>query len=867
MSDPASPFDAAAERERSIALAKLGIFDTPPDAEFDDIARLAAMVLDVESTAVTLLDDNRQWFKARHGIPFAETPREISFCIHAAAASEVLIVPDASKDERFSANPLVTCEGGIRFYAGFPLILASGHCAGTLCAFDPSPRFGLTEDQRALLIDLAKIATRLLESHAERRMGQIAARVVQTTADAVLCVNDEGLVTFWSRGAETMFGYGADVMLGRSFRKIVPQPPGDDGSGASVLSVFEALAGSTVELGAVGADGEEFPVELSLTRWRDGKPAGDFAAIVRDVSQRRQMERERRHEREFLDAIITNLPAMLFVKDAVTREYLLVNRAGENLIGLTADEIVGHTDKELFPEYGDGYERRDTEAFSAATPRSFESIFVRDDGTAVHLRTRRIVVDGPTRSRQYILGMSEDMTQVRKAEAEVMRLAHFDTVTGLLNRGNFMDRLERLIEAGVPIVLLGIDLDRFKTVNDQFGHLLGDEVLAQVGDRLRALVEPSDIVARVGGDEFAVILMTKNPELRAGSVAQAVVASLAQPFVTDRATAYIGGSVGMALAPDDATTLRELRHCVDLALYRAKAEGRGTVCTFSRDMDAQARDRQALEADLRAAMSANEIYLVYQPILAAENGQITSVEALARWAHPTRGQIGPDVFIPLAEECGFITQLGEQLLHRACTDALGWPSHIRVAVNLSPLQIQAGRLSATIREVLDQTGLPADRLQLEVTEGLVIRDVERTFIELERLRALGIQILMDDFGVGYSSLSYFERFRFDKVKIDKSFVSNLSPSQSSKAIIKAVIGLGRDLGMGIVAEGVETREQMEELVRLGCTHFQGFLFSEPLGASMIAGFSQTFPKAVGRSNAARRVRQSARYRLAHAASN
>ncbi|UAK25477.1 putative bifunctional diguanylate cyclase/phosphodiesterase [Sphingomonas nostoxanthinifaciens] len=365
-------------------------------------------------------------------------------------------------------------------------------------------------------------------------------------------------------------------------------------------------------------------------------------------------------------------------------------------------------------------------------------------------------------------------------------------------------------------------------MNDQFGHLIGDEVLNQVAERLRSLVEPGDIVARVGGDEFAIILIGEAASKRARSLAQKVTERLGEPFPAGQVVAYCGATVGIVLAPDDATTTSELRQCADLALYRAKERGRGSICCFDPRMDEASRDRRTLEGDLRTAVANGDVKLVYQPILSALTGEITSVEALARWSHPKKGPIPPDIFIPLAEECGLIGTLGEALLRLACSDAVWWPSSVRVAVNLSPLQFQAGDLSATVRSVLQDTGLAAERLQLEVTEGLVIRDVDRTFAELERLRALGIQILMDDFGVGYSSLSYFQRFPFDKVKIDKSFVDHITTSRASRAIVQAVVGLGEQLGMGIVAEGVETEEQMHALVAAGCTHLQGYLFSKPL---------------------------------------
>lgn len=821
-------------------MTNLRILDTPQEEDFDGLTRLAAAAAGTLSAAVSLVDEKRQWFKARHNLPFSETPRELSFCAHALTTSQVLIVPDAALDVRFSDNPLVTCDGGIRFYAGFPLVLSSGHCVGALCVIDPAPRVGLTDVEHRLLTDLAKIATALIETWHFRRMGQIAARVVDTTSDAVLCVNDAGELTFWSRAAEKMFGRTAEVAIGQTLDIIMPPALAarhHHGFSRAVAGDRTTLVGETIELSAVRADGAEFPIELSLSRWGEPGREGGFAAIIRDISSRKRIEGERRHAVEFLDTIIASLPTMLFVKDSATREYLLVNRAGERLIGRPSNQIVGRTDVELFPDHGISYERRDSEALSAASTRSYESIFTRDDGTAVQIRTNRIVIDGPDRPRQYILGLSEDVTEVRKAEAEVLRLAHFDTLTGLLNRGSYVDRLHRLVAAGTPIALLSIDLDRFKSVNDQFGHLLGDAVLAQVGDRLRAVMGPSDLVARTGGDEFALIAIGRAPGERADMLAAAIVAELSRPFVTERGTVHLGANVGVAVSPRDASSTDELRQCVDLALYRAKEGGRGTFCCFSPEMDAQARDRQTLEGDLRTAIAEGGINLLYQPVVSAESGQVSSVEALARWTHPTRGPVRPDVFISLAEECGLISELGEQLLRRACTDALSWASHIRVAVNLSPLQFQGGGLFETVRAVLAETGLPAQRLQLEVTEGLVIRDVDRTFVELQRLRSLGIQILMDDFGVGYSSLSYFERFTFDKVKIDRAFVDGIARSRASTAIIKAVVGLGQELGMGIVAEGVETEAQMQVLVGLGCTHLQGFLLSQPLHASAISGFS------------------------------
>ncbi len=439
-----------------------------------------------------------------------------------------------------------------------------------------------------------------------------------------------------------------------------------------------------------------------------------------------------------------------------------------------------------------------------------------------------------------------DQRERLRTEAKIRKLAFNDSLTGLLNRASYVDRLRHYMDEGISLALLSIDLDRFKAVNDQFGHVAGDEVLKQVGARLRSIVGENGLTARVGGDEFAVVLIGEEAQADAVAIAQRIATSLSEPFSTGRIVAFSGATVGIVLAPNDATTTGELRQCADLALYRAKEQGRGSICCFDAAMDAASRDRRTLESDLRIAIGNGDIRLVYQPVMSAQTSLITSVEALARWMHPARGPISPDVFIPLAEETGLIVALGEALLRKACSDALSWSSDIRVAVNLSPLQFQSGDLCATVASVLRETGLAANRLQLEVTEGLVIRDVERTFSELERLRALGIQILMDDFGVGYSSLSYFRRFPFDKVKIDRSFIDQITTSTAARAIIQAIIGLGETLGMGVVAEGVETEDQMRLLVEAGCTHLQGYLFSVPLDTvELERSFSVVSAKGIG----------------------
>ncbi|MBW6530395.1 EAL domain-containing protein [Sphingomonas sp. RRHST34] len=666
----------------------------------------------------------------------------------------------------------------------------------------------------------------------------MAAKVADVTSDAILCADASGRITYWNAAAECMFGHAAEVAIGSPLSIIMPE--GFRGAHARGFARAAAggamtLQGKPVELIGLRADGETFPIELSLGRWHDGATVA-FAAIVRDISSRKLLEHEREQARVFLDTVIENLPAMLFVKNAEDQRYLLMNKAGAELAGRPQSDFVGRTDSELFPGRGEAYEARDRAAEARPGVHVFEGNYVRADGRRFTLRTKRLVIDPAPGGKRLLLGITEDMTEARRAQAEVRRLAEYDSLTGLRNRAGFVERIDTLVAATTPFTVLSIDLDRFKSVNDQFGHLAGDEVLGEVGVRLGRVVSAGDVVARVGGDEFALILVGDDAGARARALAPIIVAALEVPITTNRALAYIGCSIGGAAFPTDGGTPIEVRQAADLALYRAKENGRGSTCFYDAALDAALREHRRLEQALRLALEQDLIDVAFQPVLSTETRLVTSFEALARWHHPAKGPIPPSEFIALAEECGLVEALGTNVLRRACDAARSWPDDVSVAVNLSPLQFQTGRLCETVRSVLAASGLRAGRLQLEVTEGLLIRDVERTFQQLEELRAIGIQILMDDFGVGYSSLSYFQRFRFDKVKIDRSFVETAPTALAAQAIIQAVTQVGQTLGMGVVAEGVETEEQMQMLVSLGCTHVQGYLLGRPLVESMVRDF-------------------------------
>ena len=425
-------------------------------------------------------------------------------------------------------------------------------------------------------------------------------------------------------------------------------------------------------------------------------------------------------------------------------------------------------------------------------------------------------------------GVGSDITERRAAEERITWLAETDPVTGLVNRAKFSAELERAVADPQNLgrnILFYLDLDQFKAINDTMGHPVGDALLQQVGKRLIACTGPSDVVARIGGDEFAILRPGSDRPDHAAEIAENILATFDTPFTLDGADFTVGASIGVAIGPEDGSTPMDLMKSADLALYRAKAEGRDGYRFFEAGMDAHARRRRQLEQGLRTAMENDELFLVYQPIVDLISDRIAGFETLIRWRSPEFGNVSPSEFVPIAEECKLIVPIGEWILHEATRQAATWPRDLKVSINLSPVQFRNRRLLATIVSALEHSRLLPSRLQIEITESTLLDAGEQTLGMLRDLRELGVRVALDDFGTGYSSLNYLRKFPFDKIKIDKSFVDDIDHREQSRAIVQAIIDLTSALGMATVAEGVETTSQLDTLRDLGCDEIQGYVIS------------------------------------------
>jgi len=639
-----------------------------------------------------------------------------------------------------------------------------------------------------------------------------------------------------------LYGYSRFELLSKSILDVHPREDWDDvRQNATMLCTFIAPKQSSTH---VKASGDKIQVLLFAQRIKYfGRDCGVVWTI--DVTEREQAAVELKGTQIFLDAVVESIPSMVFVKDARDGRFVLLNKAGEELLGIQRHDLIGKTDFDLFDAAdAERFRQADQAVVASGKLVSIENEPLTTPSGLRSLRTQKIGVPDIDGKPRYLLGISEDVTEKLRVEERSRHLALHDVLTDLPNRLQFQNILDRQMdgeeEPDTDFALMLFDLDRFKAVNDSLGHHAGDELLRQVSERMRAFMSANDVVARLGGDEFGVIHRVPVNMDSAAKLAKQIICTICDPFNIDGNIVSIGCSAGLALRSCHGGTADALMKRADLALYAAKATGKGDYAWFEFAMEEKADRQRILRDELSCALEQDELYIDYQPITCARSGRIVSFEALLRWRHPVRGLISPADFIPVAEASGLIEPIGRWVLQQACAQAATWPADIGVAVNLSPKQFTGFCLAADVIGALEQAHLAPNRLELEITESVFLTDSQENVRILHQLKQLGIHIALDDFGTGYSSLAYLRSFPFDKLKIDRSFITDLTSSSEDLAIVRAVIGLGKSFGAIVTAEGVETEAQLACLSSEGCDQAQGYLLGRPMTAAAALECARAF---------------------------
>lgn len=728
----------ATEAARQKALSEYGLDGSRALPSLGPVVQIAARAFGVPISLVNMIGSDHVFFAACAGLDdtAVNMTREVSFCAHAIAQDEVLVVPDATLDERFHDNPLVTGDFKLRFYAGAPLRSPAGHAIGVLCIIDHRVRNDFSNEDRERLQELARMASDRLELRRIEISSEQLARsfedAARTSPTAIVRIDEHGRIVAWNHAAAALYGEDTAKVEGRTFETLVAVR--DRARLRSLIA--DAARARSIEgckmpddLHGLRSDGTEFPLGLSLF-------------CVRGI------------DRLLFHAHLQDLRS--FIAEARTPEYL----------------------------------------------------------------------------------------------------SSIDALTGLTNRASFFRRLEEsLARVGEASVLM-IDLDRLRDVNDMYGQQAGDSVLREVARRLSAAADVHDLIARVGGDEFAILLIGRGRAEHALSLARQAVTQVAKPIVIDGKEVCVAANCGIALAPTDAQEPLTLVANADLALYKAKKTGHGEVFSFVPSLRSEALERRQYGIELYRAVGEGQFALFFQPQVRLADGSLRGAEALIRWAHPQQGLLSPAAFLPALESGPLAVSVGSWVLETACAQAAQWRRHgmsgLRMGVNLFAAQLRAGDLAAEVEALLQRHGLPPDTLELEVTENIVLEQDHQVLDTLTRLRAMGVGIAFDDFGTGYASLSLLRTYPLSRIKIDRSFVQSMLESERDRTLVRAIVDMAHGCGLETIAEGVEHAPQAEWLCSIGCEEAQGYHFGKPMPAGMFAaamnieaGRRQTDQRVVG----------------------
>jgi len=689
---------------------------------------------------------------------------------------------------------------------------------------------------------------------AEKHLAQMESRyrgLLEAAPDAMVVVNQDGEIVLLNVQAEKQFGYRRDELVGQKVKNIIPEGFAERLIADGTRSAAEALAqeiGTGIELNGRRKDGSEFPIEIMLSPLESAEGVLVTAAI-RDISVRQAAEKHLAQMESRYRGLLEAAPDAMVVVNQ-DGEIILLNVQAEKQFGYRRDELLGQKVKNIIPE---GFAER----LIADALRSAEDALAQQIGTGIELNGRRKdgsefpieIMLSPLKGAEGVLVTAaiRNITTRKKAEALMIHSSEHDFLTGLPNRMLLSDRVNQAIRMAIrhqrTVAVLFLDLDGFKHINDSLGHPTGDKLLQSVGKRLVDCVRASDTVSRQGGDEFVVLLSEEEDSEDASMIAKRMLRAVAEAHFVDQHDLHVTCSIGVSLYPEDGLNAETLIKNADTAMYQAKENGRQTYQYFKPAMNVRAVERQSLEESLRRALERQEFVVHYQPKVNLKTGRISGAEALLRWTHPTRGPVPPGQFIPVAEDCGLILPIGTWVLRQACQQAQAWVDAGlplgTMAVNISAIQLRNENFLESVFAILQDTRLDPRLLELELTESVLMKHVEYTASILTALRDRGVQVAVDDFGTGYSSLSYLRKFPIDALKIDHSFVGQITTVPDEIIIVKAVIGLGRSLKLRVVAEGVETQEQLAFLQAHHCDEAQGYYFSRPVHPAQFAKLLKT----------------------------
>lgn len=862
------------EAERLKILFSYKVLDTAPEQAFDDLTLLAAQICQTPIAIITLVDEARHWFKSKVNLNVSETPRDVALCAHAILnPGEIFEVRDAKADPRFFDNPLIIGYPNICFYAGAPLVAADGLALGTLCVIDHVPR-ELNDQQKSALRALSRTVIAQLElrrtlalhrqmeghmrsfndsleqrieertAHLRREMELRRAseasyqRLIATTHDLVQTVGVDGKLIFVNNAWCVALGWSREEALKLSFSQIIKP---------AQLSYCENLFSEIqngknfnhIETILVAKGGHEIIVEGNMSGIFVDEVFFGTQSFFRDITERKRAETQLK-----LAAKVFEQSTEAFLITDADTNIVMVNHAFTVITGYSEAEALGKTPRMLSSGHqDDNFYRAMWASINTHGRWQGEMIDRRKDGSFYPkwLSISRLL-DAHGQVTHYI-GIFSDTSQHKQNEERIQRLAHFDALTGLPNRVLLHDRITHALgmaqRSHKQLAVLFLDLDHFKNINDSLGHRIGDLLLIEVAKRLNSAVREEDTVSRLGGDEFILVLQDTNTD-GAAHVAEKLLSTVAETCQIEQHDLVITPSIGIAMFPADGENFDALSQCADVAMYRAKHDGRNNFCFFTPAIHLHSMRRLKLENALRHALEFNQMCLHYQPQMLLATGHIIGAEALLRWHHPELGMILPTEFIPIAEDSGLIISIGEWVIRTAVRQMKTWLdcgiAPMIMAVNLSVVQFRTPNFPELVTRILEEEQLPPQYLELELTEGVAMKDPVGAIAVMDSLHMRGIRMSIDDFGTGYSSLSYLKQFKVYKLKIDQSFVRDLTDDPDDKAIVNAIISLANSLGLQTIAEGVETDGQLAFLRGQGCGEIQGYNFSKPLPAEQFEAF-------------------------------